>query len=1215
MKRFRIKSAIQKSLIVTGALIVALTPFFLLPVVHAANVTVTVDGSRQFQTMDGFGVNANSASWNNGELAPALDRLVDEGGSTIFRVVVDDQDWEATNDNADPNSFNWTYYNAIYGNAKFTELWSTMAYLSQKGITADRLILCPMGKGPDWMGGFSINNSANVDSEYAEMLASMAYYARNTMGLQFTLEPNNEPDIQTEGFGMSASRYAAVMNKLALRLDAIGMNDLKLMGPSAGVIYYAVNDFMTALWDYPALMNHIDAYSFHDYNGSTGGADTAIKNSPYPTKHFYMTEYSQFVDAFAELGQGPTGMVMWDGYDSVYNHPLDRNGSTNPPNDAGDGPAMLAYNTSTGVYTPRKEFYQFKQLYAYVPAGSTRVEAIATNSGVNTYAFTHAPTGRFTLVGNNTSSSSHTLSISLANIPNVPGTLSYYQTNATSNTTQGANVAVTGGTATLTVPANTIFTLTGQGITDTQTPAAPTNLNATGGLGTAALTWNAATDNVGVTQYNVYRAATAGFTPGVSNKVGQTGTTAFTNTGLGAGTYYYKVTAQDGAGNVSAPSEETTVAVTADTMPPAVAITTPADGATVNGVTAITATASDDGAVAGVQFMLDSSPIGAEVTTSPFTLNWDTASVTNGAHTLSAVARDASGNATTSTNVAVTVTNVAGVVLLGSQTIQSNTDTNNAGAAEAFRYTATASGNAGAVKFYVAAGSAATSLKVGLYSANGTHPGTLLASGTLATPAPAAWNTIPLTTNPTLASGTTYWIGILGTGGNLSYRDATSGNCSESASSANLTALPATWTSGTSWSSCNLSAYVTSTGPADTAAPSSPGNLTQTAATPTTVTVIWDAATDNTSVDSYGYYNGSVLAGSTTETSATLTGLTCNTAYTIGADAVDAAGNRSQQTTTMATTSACDTTAPTVSLTAPNAGATVSGTSVAVTATASDDTGVAGVQFKLDGVNLGPEDTAAPYAITWNTTGVSNGTHLLTAVARDTAGNSTVSFAVQITVNNVTSTTITVDKQVTTNQTSKGTSITSPALSTTSANELLVAFVSSDGPASSAQSFSTVTGGGLSWTLRKRVNTQAGTSEIWTAAAPNTVNNITVKATRANGSYVGSITVVAFKNANIGAIGATGGANAASGAPAASLTATQTGSVVWGVGNDWDGATNRTVGAGQTLANQYLANVGDTFWVQYKTGISTASQVVTINDTAPVNHRWNLATVEILPAP
>lgn len=97
-----------------------------------------------------------------------------------------------------------------------------------------------------------------------------------------------------------------------------------------------------------------------------------------------------------------------------------------------------------------------------------------------------------------------------------------------------------------------------------------------------------------------------------------------------------------------------------------------------------------------------------------------------------------------------------------------------------------------------------------------------------------------------------------------------------------------------------------------------------------------------------------------------------------------------------------DTTAPIVSLTAPANGATVSGSGVTVSATASDNIGVVGVQFKLDGSNLGSEDTSAPYSITWDTNTASNASHTLTAVARDAAGNSTTSSSVTVTVNNTT---------------------------------------------------------------------------------------------------------------------------------------------------------------------------------------------------------------------
>jgi hypothetical protein len=138
-----------------------------------------------------------------------------------------------------------------------------------------------------------------------------------------------------------------------------------------------------------------------------------------------------------------------------------------------------------------------------------------------------------------------------------------------------------------------------------------------------------------------------------------------------------------------------------------------------------------------------------------------------------------------------------------------------------------------------------------------------------------------------------------------------------------------------------------------------------------------------------------------TSHAANLTSLTSATQYHFRVKSRDAAGNLATGTDmTFTTTSAADTTAPTVSLTAPAASATVSG-SVSVTATAADNVGVSNVQFRLDGANLGSADSSSPYSVSWDTTAAGNGAHTLTAVARDAAGNTTTSTAVSVTVNNV----------------------------------------------------------------------------------------------------------------------------------------------------------------------------------------------------------------------
>jgi hypothetical protein len=92
-----------------------------------------------------------------------------------------------------------------------------------------------------------------------------------------------------------------------------------------------------------------------------------------------------------------------------------------------------------------------------------------------------------------------------------------------------------------------------------------------------------------------------------------------------------------------------------------------------------------------------------------------------------------------------------------------------------------------------------------------------------------------------------------------------------------------------------------------------------------------------------------------------------------------------------------DVTPPSVSITSPQAGSTLSG-SVVLSGTASDDMGVDGVQFQVDGGDLGAEVASPPYLATWDTSGTAPGQHTLTAIARDTAGNETTSSAVMVTV-------------------------------------------------------------------------------------------------------------------------------------------------------------------------------------------------------------------------
>lgn len=136
------------------------------------------------------------------------------------------------------------------------------------------------------------------------------------------------------------------------------------------------------------------------------------------------------------------------------------------------------------------------------------------------------------------------------------------------------------------------------------------------------------------------------------------GDQSYTFLGVPSGTHTVSVLVADSSHvELAGSGESRSFSSTApDTSPPTVAVTGPAGGADVAGAVQVTAQATDDVAVTGVQFLLDGNPLGAEDTTAPYAVSWDTTTSQNGTHTLTARARD-SVNLTTSQVVSVVVQN------------------------------------------------------------------------------------------------------------------------------------------------------------------------------------------------------------------------------------------------------------------------------------------------------------------------------------------------------------------------------------------------------------------------------------------------------------------------------------------------------------------------------------------------------------------------------
>ena len=483
-----------------------------------------------------------------------------------------------------------------------------------------------------------------------------------------------------------------------------------------------------------------------------------------------------------------------------------------------------------------------------------------------------------------------------------------------------------------------------------------------------------------------------------------------------------------------------------DTIAPTVALTAPAAGATVSGSVNVTATASDNVAVVGVQFLLDGVNLGAEDTTAPYSVAWNTVGATNGTHTLTARARDAVANTTTSAARTVTVTNAArhrpgrGLRLRRRQRRHrrrrqrsANNGTVSGAVWAPGRY-----GRGVALRRHrrprhrgrrrIArphhghdAGGVGQpggrAQQLAQHRGQGTHhqqhdvpAGGQLQHQRARHPRlhqqrgahPGGWH--PVDRGHVGAPGRHVRRGHAaplrqrrpglqpGPDGHHHRHDERAAHRRQHDHGPVLQRhdrrgsglQPGSGGGGDP----GRHGHAGEPAPPDTVAPVVSGALpTGTLAAGTTSATL-QVTTNESATCRYATTAGTAYAQMATTFATTggtahshaVTGLANGQSYTFYVRCQDPAGNATTADTVVsfavANPPAPDTIAPTVALTAPAAGATVSG-SVNVTANASDNVAVVGVQFLLDGANLGVEDTTAPYSVAWNTVAATNGSHTL----------------------------------------------------------------------------------------------------------------------------------------------------------------------------------------------------------------------------------------------
>ena len=536
---------------------------------------------------------------------------------------------------------------------------------------------------------------------------------------------------------------------------------------------------------------------------------------------------------------------------------------------------------------------------------------------------------------------------------------------------------------------------------DVTAPSAPASFSAgTTGTTSIATSWASSTDNVGVAGYTLYR-------NGVS--AGTATSPLFTFAGLTCGTSYtLGVEAFDAAGNVS---PRTSITASTSACPDVTAPSAPtglAAGTAHRSHAPVTWTASTDNVgVAGYRLFRDGVSAGTTTSTS-FTF---TGLSCGSSYVLGVEAFDAAGN--TSARATITASTPAcpdvtaptapsGLAATSAATsigLSWAASTDNVGVTGYSLFLdGVSAGTTTTSSFSFAALLCGTSHLLGVQAFDAA--GNVSAQTTL-TAATAACG--PDATKPSQPTGfvvatagtnsiTMTWVPSTDNVGVTGYNLYRSGvkQATTTATTFTYTGLNCTGAYSVGVEAFdaagNVSARTTVTALTltcpDTIAPSAPVGVVASAVNPTSIALTWNPSTDNIGVTGYSVFRAGVGVGTTATSSFTVTGLTCNTSYLLGVQAVDAAGNNSTRTSVTLTTGACGETVP------PSAPSGLAATSAATSiglswAASTDNVGVTGYALFVDGVSAGTTTTTS-----FSFTGLGCGTsHVLGVQAFDAAGN------------------------------------------------------------------------------------------------------------------------------------------------------------------------------------------------------------------------------------
>jgi hypothetical protein len=578
-------------------------------------------------------------------------------------------------------------------NAGWNNTYSGQAlFLGETFFTTGYYVIDGQTRGSDWRSGYTLRfwNSANLSGAAIHLQAS--HITMKYVEIQGTTNMR-DPDPNGTSLGDNGIYTDAVGN---LSNFYIGYSYIHETGNTQFQMNLGVGDVFTCEYNYVYLDhtayngNHDEAFSltwsdtiiryniFHDINGTGVITDAAAVNIPlsnwaiYGNLFVWDLAYASSIEGY--MSDGIIAMLgeNMSGYMYVYNNTIAN---------------MRSMNNHSGIYFPQTKLFGCRpggtvNMYVYNnlifncgsqggPAGPNNPPPTFTGTLYWDYQ------SYYSLNGNANDSSAHAAVSNTDPFVNSSPATSSSPFDFRLVTATGAGIA-------LSSPYDTDMDGSARGADGTWDRGAfefvgnNTNLPVISGLRStnvsdrsAMIVWTTDKPSTSILQYGL----STSYGNGLTNSTLVTSHTITISNLTANSTYHYQVKSADSGGRVTNSTDATFTTLAPDTTPPAVSLATPLANAVIAGTTALAANASDNGAVAGVQFLVDGRSVGSLVTTAPYSYNWNSISVANGIHTLQAKATDAAGNTATSAVVNVQIQSIVTNGLVGYWTFDEGSGT------------------------------------------------------------------------------------------------------------------------------------------------------------------------------------------------------------------------------------------------------------------------------------------------------------------------------------------------------------------------------------------------------------------------------------------------------------------------------------------------------------------------------------------------------------